>query len=545
MALALRHPVSRIRFATLRLSLGLVTVVALSGAAHAAASEEGEILRLRGENLAAQGRCNEALSVLERARAAAPQDARIPLRSGQCLIQQKRYPDAVAALEEAQRLDPTLADVPLHLGIARYHLGDLAGAEAALAQARERTPGRAEVDLYQGLIQLQRAEGRGAAASLERARRADPRAVEPVASYYEGLAWSSAAERARAREALERVKREAPGTPWADAAQRELERLAGADRDERVWVSVTGGVEYDDNVVLRGSSVTLPDEIAGQSDPRLVWSAEAGWEFLRFGDWSAGTIVSYYGSAHEDLADFNVQYPEATLWLDRRLGDATTARLQYDFGYAWVGADPFLTNHTLTPALFQSWGDAGVTRLFVEYERDNYRFSNKGGPAGPGDPPGPPSASTVSQRNRDGYEIETGVDHVLPLAIGWDGVALRGGYHYHYYSARGSEYSWQGHEAILGARAALPWKLALDLEGRFLYAPYRNASTFPAPGTTIFLDERRSDEVYSVEASLERPLTDQLTAAVRYAFINNESNVQVFDYNRYIVGAYLTFRWKK
>jgi hypothetical protein len=256
-------------------------------------------------------------------------------------------------------------------------------------------------------------------------------------------------------------------------------------------------------------------------------------------------MLSYYGNAHDDLEDFDVQWPQATLWVDNRLTESTTARLQYDFGYAWVGNEPFLTQHVVTPQLFHVW-DLGVTRFFVEYERNNFRFPNDEGPGGP------PGVNEETERNRDGYEIEPGVDHVIPLEIGWDGTSLRGGYHYHYYSARGSEYSWQGHELIVGARVGLPWKFVFDVEGTYLYAPFRNPSTHPDPpdvvlpgGVPLFDSSDRSDDVYAVEVTLERPLNKYLTAAVRYYYISNHSNVQVFDYDREIVGAYLTARFAR
>ena len=44
---------------------------------------------------------------------------------------------------------------------------------------------------------------------------------------------------------------------------------------------------------------------------------------------------------------------------------------------------------------------------------------------------------------------------------------------------------------------------------------------------------------------LERPITERLTASLRYDYLRNFSNVDVFDYDRHLVGGYLTYYWQK
>ena len=42
---------------------------------------------------------------------------------------------------------------------------------------------------------------------------------------------------------------------------------------------------------------------------------------------------------------------------------------------------------------------------------------------------------------------------------------------------------------------------------------------------------------------LERPVSDNVLLSLRYAYFDNASNVDVFDYNREILGMYATFRF--
>jgi hypothetical protein len=330
--------------------------------------------------------------------------------------------------------------------------------------------------------------------------------------------------------------------------------------------------------------VVLPDEISSQNDLRAVWSVEAGYELLRTPEWTLGLLATYYGTAHQDLEDFNTQFPGLSLWADRRLDADDMLRFQYDYGYAWVGgSEPFLSIHTWTPAWYHSWGGAGVTRLTASFDKRNYLFGNDdvrdgrgfaGDPCPSRFPCSPPGVDESRARNRDGWGLVAGVEHTWPIGIpsgdrqpdpdpapGERNVRffLRGGYNYHWYSARGSEYSYQGHEVFAGMRVLLPLDLALEATASYQWRPYRNRSTYPDPEDLfVRFDPRtgrqqglqyplsgkdRSDDITRFELVLERPITEQLTLAARYAYWDNASNVDVFDYDREVIGLYATFRF--
>lgn len=527
-------------------------LLAAGPTAHAA--DDPEALRMRAQALVREGRCEEALSLLART-GETERSARGERLRGQCLIELERYAEAVQALERARELDPALAEVDLDLAVARFHQGDLQGARAALADVEPALHDRPEYQLYRGLLLLQDAESREAATALERARETGPASADPVASYYAGLAWAGADEHERAEEALRRVQQLAPGSPWAEEAERALTEARGGEAGDW-WLRGRLGFEYDDNVVLLGDGIPLPDEIASDGDVRGVWRLDGGYELLRTRDWSAGVLASYYGSLHQDLEDFNLQQPTLGFWLDRRLGEATTARLRFDAGYSWFGGDPFLFSMNLQPALHHEWSERHRSRVFANLYRSNYLFSP--GPdvpdalAGGACPGGvtvcsPPGVDESEERNRDGEGFEVGFDHSVGVpAIRTE---LRGGYSYHYFDARGLEYSYQGHELRIGTETALPLDFTLRGYFSYLYKPFRNASTFPDPddvtaGSAYTLEggDRREDR-YRWEVELERPLTEHLTGLLRYTYSQNNSNVDVFDYEREIAGAYVTFRF--
>jgi tetratricopeptide (TPR) repeat protein len=545
---------------------GLILAGAFASPLHAA--DDARLLFIRGQSLAVEGRCEDALPLLAQARLADLRGTDASLLAGECLIQLERYDEAVEALEEARQRDASVELAELRLAMAYYHEGRFRAAERVLEAASARLSGRPEFHLYRGLLLLQRDEARSAARELEAARRAGPERVEPAASYYAGVAWASAGDLDRAERAFERVREEAPESPWAARATNVQGRVQAFRRSD-LWLEIKTGLEYDDNVVLRAGAVSLPHSLPSQRDSRAVVEIEAGSEFFDDGAWSAGTMLSYRGQAHRDLGEFDLFYPAWTLWLDRRLAEGTAARLRYDVAYAGYDGDPFLFSQSLTPTLFQEWGDGSLTRFFARYYRLNYLGSNydvAGAPSGssPGDlcdpsganpPPastpacGPPGFNESSARNQDGNGITLGAEHRIPL--GFANSELRGGYSFHHFGARGSEYSFNGHELSLGTLSALPFDFQLDTFASYTFLPYRHASSFVdprdlQPGRQYPLDgSDRRDDIWRFEVELERPLSQRLLASVRYQYIRNQSNVTVFDYDRQILGAYLTVRFHR
>ena len=101
----------------------------------------------------------------------------------------------------------------------------------------------------------------------------------------------------------------------------------------------------------------------------------------------------------------------------------------------------------------------------------------------------------------------------------------------------------------MGAEQQLPAEFALDVTGSFSYEPYRSRSIFdtpnPGPGTNPkpATGPKRLDKVTNAGASLSRPITDWLEAAVYYNYTDNDSNIRVFDYHRHIVGGFITLSY--
>ncbi len=527
-------------------AFGLLAAGLLGSPSHAA---DDTVEGLRAARAARAGDCAEALDLL--AGLTSP-GAELRLVQGRCEIKLRRFPEAVETLRGVLATDPGLPGAQLALAVALFHTGDLDGARAALARSNPPEADAAEAELYRGLLLLADADSGPAAAALERARLLDPR-MDLTASYYAGLAWAGASERARAEQALRRVVEMAPGSDWAVEAQRALDELEG---ERNWWLWAKGGLEYDDNVLLRSQGT--PVAFSGSHDIRGAFEVHGGAELLRKDDWSVGAALDYYGLVHADLDEFDQHVPLVGVWVDRRLAERTTARLRYDLGYSWVGGDPFQFAQAWTLTLFQDFGDRGRSRVYARPYLDDYLFSkDQDVPDGPGMAfapclslrdlvCAPPGIDEREQRNRDGWGLMLGAEHDLPVP------ALRteftAGYRFDRFDAEGGEFSYFGHDLLIESRTRLPWDLHLRIQGRFVYRPYDQGSSFPDP-SLVFLnreypleDRRRRDHVIAALIELEKRWTPRVSTSIQYRWVDQDSSVKVFRYDREILGVYVTVR---
>lgn len=551
-----------------RAQLELLVVAALAfgspGFASAAGtgSDIGQLLSPETLQLLVDRRCSEALPALQSARLRAGQSAELALLLGRCQVQTFDYVSAAPVLREARSLDPELPDAALFLAIANYHLEFYPAAREAIGAARGNVSpdARAEFELYAGLLLLQSGEAREAALQLGRSRLTDASKVEPVASYYEGLAWQSVNERARARRAFERVISQDGDGTWG---RRAVEALKGARLEDRSWINLRAGLEYDSNVILLGDGLTVPVNLDRQGDGRASWYLNAGTELFRNQTWSGGVAAGYVGTAHFELREFDTQLPVASGWIDRVVSKQGLLRLRYTVGHAWVDYSDFVTLQNARLSWYHDWGRGGSSELWTGWEWNKYHFDipdiQEGDPAGNCGPPGDPNfpcapfgTNTAESVVRDGNGLRVGLQHEYSVrALEGDFIRaflLRGSYAYRLYVAKGDDWDFQSHELLVGFKTLLPWMLELDVEGAFIHQPFANRSSYPPPdaiqGEVYTLDPNpRRDQYWRFEATIERPISDHLSVSADYRYVDAVSNVALFRYDRHLVGVFATLSY--
>ena len=123
---------------------------------------------------------------------------------------------------------------------------------------------------------------------------------------------------------------------------------------------------------------------------------------------------------------------------------------------------------------------------------------------------------------------------------------LRGGYTFHRYWSDGREWDFDSHRFHLGGSVLLPLDVVLDAEVGWAYRPHENSPTYvePLKPGQITPDQPTSndrlDHVTTLDASLEKDLTEHWSVSTAYHFIHSDSNSGFFDYDRHVIGAYVT-----
>jgi len=519
----------------------LAAAVLAVAALPAFAADEAPVLRQRAEQLAASDRCEEALPRARRARELDPKDARAALVEGRCLLRLGQYQLALTPLAAARDLDATLPGVSTDLAQCHYHLDEIDAASAELDRAERENPNDARTQLYRGLVLSRQAKQKEAAAAFDRAGGLDP-SYAGIAGLYAGRSWASVQDREKAKAALERARIADPDSEWGRSAAAELETLDAANR-RHVWAKARAGVEHDSNVTLQSEFTTgrFPDfQRAHERDDTIaVFDVEGGLELLRDEKQSAGAAVGYIGNAHDNVHELDLQYPWVTFWYDRRLSEDTWIRLQPFFGYAWLETNPFVIHGGGTASISHSFSDRFTAQLFSRLNANDFLYhlhlEN--------DPLVLPAEEDqfVRFRNRDGVESETGIEGVYALVPA--STSLRGGTAYSHYWAEGRDWDRNGLRTWLGATQQLPWHFVLDVLGTYYYHPYSHRSSYDLPRYRTGGGPTRTDHIYDVQAELRYPLTSWAQISARWQYTSSQSNVEVFDYDRWIAGGYLTLTW--
>ena len=522
-----------------------VLAIALA-AVGARAADEAQVLRQQAERLASQGRCAEAVERARSARALEPGNAAAALIEGRCLLQERDYAAALEPLGTARELDPSLDGLSTDLVQCHYHLDDLEAARREIERAESEQPDDARLQLYKGLVLARSAQNDEAAASFDRAASLDP-SLADAASLYAGRTWTTLRDRERAEEALERASQSDPDSEWGRQAALELAQLRDATR-RRAWLRVQGGLEWTDNVNLSADITVnqLNQELRGpfrrpRADLRGTWEADAGVELAGDSGWSTGVGFSYAGNAHAELRDrrtarFDFHEPTGFVWFDKRLGESTWLRLLPFGGFAWLGYVPFALFGGGAAELSTRFGEASGGRLISQVTVIDFQSRPRTRDLGALAPPATINFARRA-RNRDGtqYWIGAEANHTLSATE----TRFHLGTGYERYQAEGRDWTSDATRTWVGFRQPLPADFRFEAEGAYTWRPYEHRSSFDRQFFAGAGPKRR-DQVWEVDTQLAHRLNEWLELAVHWEYVNQESNVRVFDFEEHVVGGTFT-----
>jgi hypothetical protein len=102
----------------------------------------------------------------------------------------------------------------------------------------------------------------------------------------------------------------------------------------------------------------------------------------------------------------------------------------------------------------------------------------------------------------------------------------------------GTEWDYNGWEASFGSGYDFPYEVSFTWLYRFFFRDYRNDSVYAE-----FPPEKRRDRRHVLTVELAKALTEHWVVSAGGAFTWSNSNIPIYDYDRQVGGAYVTYRF--
>lgn len=489
-------------------------------AGRAEADEISRNLTQQGLQAIEAGSLGQALRLLQDATRADPADADAHFALGAALNRAGRSEDAVLALARARDLGGKQPDLPLEMGAALLGIGQYARARDELEAYEKANPGRAATSemlarAYAGLGDYARAE-----ALLEEAERRD-RTLAPAVRYQRAVLAEHQGRRQEAARHLDSILLDFPDSSLAQTLR---ERLAAAapPGDGKRWRVVTSfSVGYNDNVIALGDGQPLPTGISDESSAfgRLTLQGEYDL-WLRRGE---SLTVGYGGvfDRYVELDDLRSDDHFVSLDWRRSLNEQVSAALRSGIGVTQVGGEKLRQYVTTRAAL----GWRVLPNLTIE----------------------PALALTGSDYNRIGFlaaEDDRDGRSVTGTLLGYFSVPAleltgRAGGFYVDADTDGSNFDAHSYGLSLALQRPLPWELSATLEYTRAWTDFQNPDTRATPA----LGFKREDDAHIVGLQLSRPVHERASVFVRFDYVENDSNIDVFEYDQATASAGVVVRF--
>jgi tetratricopeptide (TPR) repeat protein len=458
----------------------------------------------------------EAVPFLERARAKSPQEPSVAFQLGLAYFAQEQYDRALPLLEQVFKAQPELDGLGYYLGFLRYRSKN-----------------------YRGALQAFRG-----------GRSSDPE-IQQLARVYTGLSLAALGLPTQAAAEVEQALRLLPGSAITGPAERLRDAVVAArGRDRRLTVDVRIGMVYDDNIrvlpnpVLNGE-VRDPDPLVqvvreASRKPRRsageLFGVRGEYTWWRTPEWESSVGYSFFMTYYNDLPSFNItdHLVTGTLVHKTAVRDMPVQLgVQYAFDALFLNDDEFIRRSTVSLFGVLVESDRHLTQLLARYQNKEFNeVTTTVTEPNQFVPPPDPNES----RDADNYMV--GFQHFFRFAE--DRHFLKTGYQYDREDAQGKNYVYNGHRFLFGTQVTLPW---YGVRVRYDFDAHLRGYTHP---NTLLpsLDpghRRRYDKEYNHTFRVEVPLPWSLTLAGEYLRTINNSNLQVFDYNRNVTS--LTLSW--
>ena len=515
--------------ATLRVALvvGLVLASGTPWPGVALASVEAELAYHRGIVAYGEGDLEAAQSHFQSVLSSNPEDASALQYLG--LIASKNGdPDgAIEYFRRAVTAEPAEADIRFTLGVALLHQERAAEASEEFDRVLAVEPDNAQAEFYAGVADYRQQQFPETVRHMKAALALDP-SLRLQSRYYIGLAEVFMGNLEASTAAFSEAASMSPSDPLAIAAASISDRI---QPESRWWgIDVSSGVEYDSNPTFVGSNVTILTEsleevrLKREDDVAGVFALDTYYDLLDMDFVTLRAGYSGYVSLH-DRAD-EVDQVTHLGWADLgfHYGD-------WRFGTRFDGSmtnldldDDYLEMFRVSPSVTYANNQWGVTQVLYQYHDLDYKFDTSDAP----------------EFDADGTLHDLSFTQFVYLPAPF--TYARAGIGFQRQRTDGTEFEYDGISLTVGAGIELPFDARGGVLVQYFHRDYENRSTDPDPfdgGTR----DKRNDDVARIKLDLTVPFAQYWEVALRGSFTFNDSNISDYDFNRHVVGTYVTFTY--
>jgi tetratricopeptide (TPR) repeat protein len=510
----------------MRDSIGLILVAAMlscflvAAPARAGTPNDDALLKRAISDLEREN-YEEALEELTQSWKQGPRTPEKAFYLGKVYRAQLNYRQAQKYLEEAVRLRPDYHEARMLLVDTLISLDQSEAAQKQLQQLEASGYQPAQVAYLQGLAASKQKKFSQAVTCFRQAQQ-DP-ALSQKAKMQMSLALAAQNRLDEAQKVMGEAVALGPQTQVGSYAQYYL-----ADMDRRLketrtgpWrINVAVGFDYDSNVTLQPGSPGAAQLVSGQGD--IVYSQMGYLEYtpITRGPFSLRTSYAYYQNFHPRLSNYDVlthiagltpvyTYQSGRVWLP------------FLFNYTDVESDKYYTAFDLNPTLLHMASPKVGVEVKARWARKYYWF-----PLG------------VPEDDRSGrtYGTSLGLYYFLKNQQGY----LQAKFTYEHDNTKGGNWDNSNYRFLVAALYPVTTRLKLNTFVEYMLAPYAHRFTDGNPANFY---PKRFDHIFIFGAQAGYTIYKGLEFNVHYFLVKADSNINLYSYDRHIVGCQLGYNY--
>ena len=426
------------------------------------------------------------------------------LLRGKELSEKGQHKQAVQVFQKATQMDPASEESYLGLGNSNYELESYEAAADAFKHVLKINSTNSTALFYLGLSLVQQKKYAESIPYFEKAGILDPD-FKQLSLFYIGEAQSELGKLQEASETWRQTIEVNPSTDIARKTGTLVKKLTQEKRKKPWSVSMSTGIEYDDNV-----TVSLQDLASGVEDYSNVFEFSGDYKFLKTEKFELEAGYDFYQSLYHELSEFDLQSHIFSLGGGYKFGKFD-ADVFTSYNRTTLGGEDFLEAYSIAPQIGFFPSERWYALIGYSYEDSEF----------------------FTDRTRDGESHSIGMDNFIFFMQGKSYLLIS--YRFEDKTTRGDEFTYEGHFATLGLKTPLPIfdrKGSFNVSYRYFYKDYTNI--------TPSLGQERRDFRHTIQVGLSQPLCEWLKLNLNYEFIDSVSNLRAIDFTENIASLSLS-----